>query len=207
MADVSHPTVFDAGHQHLGTVYAKALLGSTIKAGNTELVLSEIESLVGDVLRKLPDLNAMLVSPRVPLDVKTSMLDRAFGSRMTSTLLVFLKIVCRRGRFDCVPAIAYSFRRQVNELRGRVEVLVRSAEPLSADLLERTTSRLREALGREVELQLEVDPQMIGGLVIRVGDTVFDGSLANRLQRLREEMTARLTQQLRSTPDRFAVAN
>lgn len=207
MTDVSHPTVFDAVHQHLGTVYAKALLGSSIKAGNTELVLNEMESLVEDILHKLPDFKAMLGSPRVPLDVKTSMLDRAFGGQMTTTLLVFLKILCRRGRFDCVPAIAYSFRRQVNEMRGRVEVIVRSAEPLSADLLERTTNRLRQALGCEVELQLEIDPQMIGGLVIRVGDTVFDGSLANRLQRLREEMTARLTQQLRSTPDRFAVAN
>jgi F-type H+-transporting ATPase subunit delta len=207
MTDVTHPTVFDAGHQHLGTVYAKALLGSCQKAGTTDLVLSEIESLVSDVLSKLPDLQAMLSSPRIPLDVKVAMLDRAFGQRMSVTLLVFLKILCRRGRFDCIPAIAYAFRRQVNELQGRVEVLVKSAEPLSVEMLERTANRLRQVLDSDVELKVEVDPELIGGLVIRIGDTIYDGSLANRLERLREEMTSRLTQRLRSAPDRFAVAN
>lgn len=207
MTEAKHPTVFDAGHQHLGMVYAKALLGSTQKAGNTDLVLSEIESMLDDVLSKLPDFQAMLSSPRIPLDVKTAMLDRAFGQQMSATLLVFLKILCRRGRFDCVPAIAHSLRQQVNELQGRVEVLVKSAEPLSAEMLERTANRLRQVLGSDVELKIELDPELIGGLVIRVGDTVYDGSLANRLERLREEMTSRLTQRLRSTPDRFAVAN
>ncbi len=206
MAKARPTTVFDTGLQHLGTVYAKALLGAGEKAGDTERVLDELRSLVEDVLDRLPELEAALVAPKVPLESKLRMLDQAFQRSMTPTLLNFLKVLARRGRFACIRAVQQAARRLYNELRGRVEVQVRSAQPLTAAQQKLTANQLRQSLGREVDMQWDLDPQLIGGLVIRVGDTVYDGSVANRLQRLRDTMVAKTTQQIRDELERFALA-
>lgn len=205
MAETKHDTVFDTGQQYLGSVYAKALLSASEKAGDTEAVLEGLQSLVDDVLEQAPGLETTLVSPRVPLEAKERMLEAAFGGKTASTLLTFMKVLCRRGRFDCLRAILRSSRERYNELRDRVEVQVTSADPLSAGDLEATTNQLRVALGRDVDVQVKIVPDLIGGLVIRVGDTVYDGSLANRLKQLRNDMVAKSTQQIRGELDRFAT--
>ena len=206
MAETRQDTVFDTTQQHLGSVYAKALLGAAENAGNTEAVLEELESLVADVMAQVPSLEGILTSPRIPLEEKESILDRAFQGKLSNVLLVFLKVVARRGRFDCLRAIAQAAREQFNELRGRVQVQVRSAEALDGAAQELVASQLRSALGRDVDLRLDVDPDLIAGLVIRVGDTVYDGSVANRLQRLRRSLFVSATEKIRGELDRFAVA-
>ena len=205
MADIKHDTVFDTGQQYLGSIYAKALLAASENAGETEAVLEGLQSLVDDVLNQAPGLESTLVSPRVPQDAKENMLQSAFAGRMAPTLLTFLKVLCRRGRFNCLRAILLAARKQYNELRNRVEVQVSTADPLSSSDLDATTNQLRLALGRDVDVLVKVVPDLIGGLVIRVGDTVYDGSLANRLKKLRNDMVAQSTQQIRGELDRFAA--
>jgi F-type H+-transporting ATPase subunit delta len=207
MEEARQFTVLDPNLQYLGTVYAKALLGATEKAGNTEGVLDEFAALVTDVLDQLPHLDAMLASPRVAFEAKEQLLDRAFGGKLSPQLLNFLKVVVRRGRFDAVRAVQRAAHKLHNELRGRVEVRLTTAEPLDRATSDMITSKLTGSLGREIDLKIRVDPQIIGGAVIRVGDTVYDGSIANQLNQLRSELVARATQSLRRQTDRFAVAN
>jgi len=206
MAESDHKTVFDTGLQHLGGVYAKALLGATENAGNTETVVSELDSVVDDVLPAIPHLEATLASPRVPLEAKTSLLDRAFGGKMSSQLLNLLKVLCRRGRFACVYAIRQAVRQQYNTLRGRVEVVVKSAHVMEDDAIAAVRTQLEASLGCEVDLQLSIDPELIGGLVLKIGDTVYDGSVVNRLSMLRTSLRAKTSQQMRDELDRFALA-
>lgn len=204
MVEIRHPTVLDTGQEHLARVYATALLGITEKAGNSEAVLDQFDALLRDVLDRLPALEAVLCSPRVPYERKERMLERAFRGAMSLQLLQFLKVVTRRGRFDCLRAIREAAGRRLNELRGRVEVTLRAAEPLDQTALALAASRLRAVLGRDVELQVKIDPELLGGLVIRVGDTVFDGSVANQLLRLRDELVSKTRQKIRLELDRFA---
>lgn len=206
MADEQQQTVFDTGQQYLGGVYAKALLGASENAGVTDAVLEELEAVVADVLNQLPNVEQTLSSPRVPLEAKEQMLEQAFGGKMTVELLRFLKVVARRGRFDCLRAIAKAAREQFNEMRGRVAVQVRAAEPLDQAAYDQVSSQLQASLGKEVDLQVDVDPDLIGGLVFRIGDTVYDGSVANRLARLRGDVLSRASQQMRGNVDRFALA-
>src|SRR6185503_14304012 len=124
MAEVEQRSIHDTGLQYLGTVYAKALIGATEKAGKTEAVLEELDSLVTDVLSALPRLDATLCSPRVPFESKERILDQAFRGKMSVQLLHFLKVLARRGRFHCVRAVRQAARKILNDLRGRVEVLV-----------------------------------------------------------------------------------
>jgi F-type H+-transporting ATPase subunit delta len=204
MDEIRHETVFDTDQQHLGTVYAKALLGATEKAGNSETVMAELNSLVQDVLDELPQLDAILDSPRVPFERKEEILERALASRVSPQVLRFLKLLVRRGRFACLRAIRQAARKLFSELQGRVAVQVRAASPLDDATLELVGARLKAALGRDIDLQLKVDPDLVAGLVVRVGDTVYDGSLANQLSRLRDEMITKTSQRIRVEVERFA---
>jgi F-type H+-transporting ATPase subunit delta len=199
------PTTFDTGRQHLGAVYAKALLGATQAAGNTQEVLDQLDSLVADVLDRLPRFEAVLASPRVPAAEKVAMLDRAFARRMHSLLLNFLKVVAQHGRLDCLRDVSRAAHEMWNELRGRVSVEFRSAQPLGRTDLDLVTNRLRTALKSELDVSQRVDPDMIGGLVVRIEDTLYDGSVRNRLSRLRGELLQEAKRAIRQSADRFAV--
>ncbi len=201
---VRQSTVFDSGQAHVGAVYAKALLGAAVKAGEAAAVVEELDSFVADVLDRLPSLEATLASPRVPAEAKLALLDKSLAGRMSGTLLTFLKVVCRHGRFDCTRAILRAARRQLNELEGRVDVQVRTPTPLSAELRGLVTRRLESLLGKQVNLFVQDDESLIGGMVVRVGDMVYDASVANELRRLRESAVDLVAHAARASLDRFA---
>jgi len=195
---------FDAGKQHLGKVYAKAILGAAGK--DAPRVLEELESLVNDVLKKLPQMQAVLSSPRVDVEAKEAMLDKAFGKSMSRLLLRSLKVIARHDRLDCLFAIAKAARQMFNEEMGRVEVVVRTASPLDAALQKSIVASLQAKLGREIDLRSEVRPEMLGGLVVKVGDKVFDGSVASRLERMRVDAIEEAATVMRSSLARFESA-
>jgi len=203
---IKHPTVLDSEQQHLGDVYAKALLGASEKAGNTDQVLEEFDSFIDDVLDKLPRLDATLASPRTPLEAKLAMLDKAIGGKVSVTLLNFLKVVCKHRRFDVVRAMRQAAHELYNELTGHVDVRIRTAAPLSDQLCERVAGRLETVLGKKVNLAAETDDDVIGGIVVRVGDTVYDGSVAGRLDRLRDEAVQKTSRAVLESLERFEVA-
>jgi F-type H+-transporting ATPase subunit delta len=202
MADASeNSNSFDAGKQHLGKVYAKAILGAA--GANAGQILEELESLTQDVLKKLPQLQAVLASPRIDATAKEGMLDKAFGKKMSPVLLQSLKVMARHGRLDCLQAVAKAARQIYNEQSGRVEVVVRTAHPLDATLQKNIVASLAAKLGKEVDLRTEVQPEMLGGLVVKVGDTLFDGSLASRLERMRVDAIEETASKMRSSLARF----
>jgi F-type H+-transporting ATPase subunit delta len=207
MTEAREKAVFDTGQQYLGAVYAKALLGAAEKAGNAESVLDQLNSFVDDVLAKVPNLESTLASPRIAVEAKAAMLDKSLGGKVSVELLNFLKVVARHGRFDCLRAIRQAARQQLNKLRGRVEVFLSAARPLSQESIELIVNRLKTLLGKEVELQVDVDDDLIGGVKLRIGDTVYDASVANRLVRLKSELLSKTGQQLRDNLDRFALAD
>ena len=125
---------------------------------------------------------------------------------MSDALLTFLKVVGRHGRLDCIRQIRWAARGELNRIRDRVPVQVTTAEPLNNELRQRIIDQLQHKLGRQVDLQCRVDAEILGGLVVRVGDTVFDASVANRLARLKEETINKTSLTFRESIDRFAVS-
>lgn len=196
----------DAGRQRLGTVYAKALLGAAEKAGQADQVVEELEAIIADVLNKLPQLDEALKTPRLTHEERLPILDKAFGGRVSNTTLTFLKVTSKHGRLDCLRAIARSARKLLDTLRGRVEVIVETAYPLNNSLRDRIVGRLTELLGRQVNLSTAVNADLLGGLVVRVGDTVYDASLAARLKKMQEVTLDHTKQAIRESIDRFAVS-
>jgi F-type H+-transporting ATPase subunit delta len=203
---VRQTTVFDSQLEHIGKVYGRALVGATEAAGVTEAVLAEYDAFLHDVLDRLPKLDAVLASPRVPADAKTGMLDKAFGGTMSHVLLNFLKVVCQHERFEAIRVISRAAHRLHHELSGCVDVLIRTAAPLDEAVRGQVHTRLEQQLGQRVNLAATVDPQLIGGLVVRVGDTVYDASVSNRLERMRIEALERASQSIKQSAARFETA-
>jgi len=199
----------DVNKQELGAIYAKALLAVAERAGGStaESVVAELEDFVTDVLDAKPDFELLLASPRVSADAKSDILDRALGGKMSSELLTFLQVVAGKGRLDCVREMAKEAHRQLNVLRNRAQVHAETAIPLDEGQFNRLRDRIVTALGREVDLTTSVDPDMIGGIVVRIGDTVYDGSLANRLGRMRQHAIDQAYAQMQSHTERFAAEN
>lgn len=208
MTSSAHPSAQEVNidKQRLGAVYAKALLGAAEPHHQSELVVEELDALVDEVLRISPDLEVTLASPRISVADKSALLDRIFGGRLSEQTLTFLKVVGQHGRLDCIRQIRRAAREELTRLRNRVMVQVTTAEVITDDLKQRIRDHLQARLGREVELQCQTDASIIGGLVVRVGDTVYDGSVANQLARLKDETINKTYLQLRESIDRFAVS-
>ena len=186
MAETSHnnqPT--DIGQQQLGVIYAKALLATAGR--DAPALLDEFDSLIHDCLNQIPDLDQVLSSLRVPDNDKIRILDSAFANRMSDRLLTFLKVVARHGRLDCLRAILSEARHQYNRDCGMVEIRVTTSTSINSDLQQQIISQLRNLLQSEVVVDFTADQKIIGGLQVRVGDKIFDGSVANRLKQFRQD--------------------
>lgn len=197
----------DTDQQHIAGVYAKSLIAATEKTGNTEEILEQLDSFVVDVLESIPQLDAALQSPRIAPQEKHRLIDEALSGRGDSTLIRFLKVLANHQRLDCLRAINRQARVQFNQLRGRVEAAVTVADDLTPELEAAIQDKLKAMLGKEVILTVSRDPRIIGGMIVKVGDTVYDSSVANQLAQVRQAALSQTVQQVRDSLDSFVVDN
>lgn len=210
MADIEAPkqqTVLDSEQKPVGEVYAASLLAAAQQTGYTETILEEFQSFIVDVLQPLPALDKMLSSPRVSHQDKVAMLDKMLQGKASSLFLNFLKVVSQHGRMDCLKVIQTSLKEQYLQDQGNVEVQVTTATALTEDAVTVMQNTLNKAFTATVELNLAVDPSLVGGTVIRVGDTVYDGSVANRLNRINKTTRENTIREIRLTTERFVDAS
>jgi F-type H+-transporting ATPase subunit delta len=199
----AHATVLDTSAMQVAGVYAKALLGAGESAGQTGALVTELDSLVVDVLDPLPKLDQVLASRMVAHEDKVRILDTALGGRASALMLNFLKVLSAHGRLNIVRAIRQAVREQFDQMQGRVRVKVRTATPLDDALAARIAHTVRTALGGEPILERETDPSLIGGVVLRIGDKVYDASVSTQLEQMRTQMINRSIHEIQSRRDRF----
>lgn len=190
-------TVFDDESMHVGQVYAKALLAASEAAGNVDAMVAQFESFVHDVLDKQPILESALANPKLGSDEKIQVLDKAFAGKMDGTLLRFLKVLATRRRFGAIRSVFQSVSNLRDEAIGRLRILVTTAQPLDVKALEVLKTQLSGIFKKEVILNTKVDATVLGGLLIRVGDVVYDGSVDGQLKQLRAATIAKTEQTIR----------
>ena len=131
-----------------------------------------------------------LANPSIPLETRLATAEKTFGSLVGRKTLNLVGLMLRRGRIQELPKLAAEFRRLDNERKGITQATATSASPLTKDELAALTRRLEEYTGGRVELDVQVDPSLLGGLVVRVGDRLIDGSVRSRLERLRNQLVS-----------------
>jgi F-type H+-transporting ATPase subunit delta len=203
MSSDTDQTIFDIESQHVANVYAKALVGAGEKSGATEQCLEELDAVVDEVLSKFPAFEETLVSRLVSDDDKVKILDRVFAGKTSTLMLDFLKVVAGHGRLDCLRAIRRAAHLQVDELRGRREVEVRYATAVDQSVTDEIATKIREQLGIDPKIKVATDPALLGGVVITIGDTVCDGSLATRLQSMRSSIVKETVHRIQTGRERF----
>jgi F-type H+-transporting ATPase subunit delta len=181
-------------------------LGATENAANADSLVEELGSVVHDVLDRFPKLEQALNTSLVSEEQKEEMLNRIFGGKASKEVLNFLKVLARHGRLGIVRQASRIVNKLHAERRGMTDVEVRVAVPLDDAIRGEIQNQLRTTLGREPVLTVKVDPTLIAGIVIRVGDRVYDGSVQSQLERARARMIDRATEQIDTRPERFLVA-
>jgi len=195
----------DVTSQQLAKIYASALLTNALQRNEVDNVLEELTSLIDDVFQADPIVEEMFAAPIVPTEVKEAAIQRLCEGRASELISNFLQVLNQHGRLELVRLIAKEMRKLIDERARRIRVLVRTALPLPEDQQQRLAQYIHEALNLEPVLDLQVDPELLGGLVVRVLDWQFDGSVRTRLFDLRNQIIERSSHEIQSGRNRFCA--
>jgi len=198
-----HDTVMDVTEEQIARVYAQAFLGVAIKAANMDGLIEEVTSLVTDVLDKFPRLEETLRTELISHEHKQGIFDRVFGQRASKQVLSFLKVLAIHTRLGLLRPIARILNKLYAEHRGLTDVDVRVARELDDTLRQAIHNHLKATLGTEPVLHVTVDPSLLAGMTIRVGDRVYDGSVQTQLNLARKAMIERAVDMIETQPERF----
>lgn len=183
--------------------YAAALLGA---AGGDEAVaaaLDDLDAFRAEILAAHPRFAALLEAPRVPAAEKDRMLAALLEGKVADVVLRFLRVLNRHGRLGLAAAVAEEARRQWDRRRGLVAVKVRVAAPLDEAQAEALRKKLAGLVSGTPVLQVDTDPDLIAGLVVQIGDEVYDASARNRLEQIRQRLIEGKTHEISKRRDQF----
>ncbi|HET8648957.1 MAG TPA: ATP synthase F1 subunit delta [Gemmatimonadales bacterium] len=167
--------------------YAEALFTLGEQSGQTELYADLMDAVAGAV-ETSPDIQAMLMSPRVPKAEKSRLLSAALEESAPREFVLFLQAVVKRGRQQLFGEIAREYLGLLDIKLNRVRAGVTVAREPNQAMRDAIAAALNEALGKEVLPSYHVDPAILGGAIVRVGERIYDGSVRRRMTRLRREL-------------------
>ncbi len=170
--------------------YAEALLALARKAGDLQAWGRMIDD-VANAMERDDRLRNFLEAPQIAAEQKNAVLAKAFEDRAPRLFLRYLQRLVKNRRQMLIPEIANEYRDLVDEVEGRVHAQVTLAKPIDDEQRAAIARQLTQKLGRTVVPQVRVNPNILGGIIVRVGDRVMDGSVRRRLSLLRGRMLAK----------------
>lgn len=193
----------DPSTKAIAQMYAQAFVDAA-KAGGVEDALEEFESLVTDVLEQQPEFASILCAPHGNRDAKLALIERVVAPFGTPIFVNFLRVLARKDRLDLLPLILEESKIRHEHLQGKQRVQVTSAVELSPERAEELRRKLAESLPFDPIVEAKVDTTLVGGIVVRVGDTIYDSSVKTRMKQLRERLRQRSLHEIQSGRDRFS---
>lgn len=167
--------------------YAKAILETAVSTGKANQVNDDMKSIITAV-NSSADLKDFLASPIITSEVKMNVLSEVFGSVQADTKSLF-RLLQENKRFEILEAIATQFNVQFDEMNGVEVAKVTTAFPITADLEAKILAKATSISTKKITIQNTVDPSIIGGFILRIGDKQYNASVSNRLQELKREFS------------------
>lgn len=177
----------------IARIYAESLIALAAREGKELEVGDELIGFVRDVVGKNPTVSAFLTSPAVTRRSREPVLNSALKDNVSPLVARFLGVLNQNNRLDLIRSISAVYQDLVDQRAGRVRVSVRSAVPLTDEQQEELRQTLASTTHKETVLELRTDPDLLGGMIVQVGDKVYDSSVRSRLEALRHQLTARAT--------------
>lgn len=192
-----HATVMDDTAEVGARKYAEALVNVAAQSGQVDLVLDDLDEIVEHVVKAHPELRDIFGSPTLAQSDRDRLLVRLFEGKTQPIVLNFLRLLNRNHRLGLVSAIARQAREYWDRRLNRKVVQVRSAVPLDEAQKARLAGELNALIGAEPILRVELDPALLGGLLVQIGDQVYDYSVRAQLERMRRQLVQDRLQQIR----------
>ncbi len=192
----------DPGTQAIANVYATSFMNAAgAQAGDR---LEEFTSFVNDVLNANPEFRTILISGVANQDEQVQIIDRVVGPHGSEFFANYLKVLVKHERLGLLPQILEATQLEFEKRNGQQRVQVVSVTPLDDAALGRVREKIASAFSFDPIIENVTDPKLLGGLVIRVNNKVYDGSLRSRLNQLAKRMQQGSLHEIQSGRDRFS---
>lgn len=170
----------------IGYRYAKSVFGLAQEKNMLDEVQGDMK-LISDVIAENPELGNLLQSPIVSSGKKESILTQVFKKNLKGQLSpLLIEMLVRKGREMFLPNVARAFLKLYDDHKGIVRGVLTGATTMGADQVDRIKRELTKKTGHQYEITTEVDPALIGGFTLKIGDTLFDGSVAGSLRKVKQ---------------------
>lgn len=168
--------------------YAKSLIDLCKKQGIMEPVIEDTKAFLE--LTRNREFELFLKSPIIESDKKLKVFEKLLGSKVNIELLGFFKMVIRKGRENILPEIMNVVLDQYNLMKGVTKIFITSASELSQKELERISAKLKESklATDKLEFVRKIDPTLIGGFVLEIGDKLYDASIAGKIKKVKKQL-------------------
>jgi F-type H+-transporting ATPase subunit delta len=168
--------------------YATALFDIATEENKMQQYELEVQTIV-KALGDEPDFTGILQNQKITLDEKLKVIEKVFASQVSASIVGLMALVVKKGRQQFLIQILQTFLELVKKQKGILKASVTSAVELKAEQIEKIKSQLENGTKSQVEMETVVDPSIIAGLVIRVGDKVVDASVQGKMQALKKQLT------------------
>ncbi|HOD83221.1 MAG: ATP synthase subunit delta, sodium ion specific [Planctomycetes bacterium ADurb.Bin126] len=189
----SREHVMDPSRLSLADVYVEGLI-SQLDADEIDQLDRELDELE-TLLEHIEGFEELVAVSLISARERRELVERVFQGRCSLTLLALLRILARHNRLVLLRTICRRFHKFHERTHGRVDVFVTSPVEMSPPEQEALARKLGQSLQLDPVLTVKVDPALLGGLIVRVGDRLFDASLATQLRRLRRRIASRVSDQ------------
>jgi F-type H+-transporting ATPase subunit delta len=170
--------------------YAQALVNQALLAGGLETISKELGG-VAQAIDGSPQLSAFLGNPLITRERKKSVIGEVFAKEAGASTMGFLNLLVDKRRIDLFSSVKSQFDEMVRAHNGIVFATATSAVALTPAQAASLEKALEARTGKDIELTTAVDPSLMGGILVRIGDTVLDGTVKGKLERLREQLQTR----------------
>jgi F-type H+-transporting ATPase subunit delta len=204
--DTSAAVQLDIAAERVAKVYAQAIVEAADRKNCRRDVIAELGAIVREVLPKAPKARDLFASPKVAVEEKAAIIDRIARGRMLPTTTHALHVLARHGRLGILAEIVAAAERLADELEGRRQATFTTAVPVDPAEQARIVAEVEKSLAATLSPTFVVDPAIVGGLVVRIQDTVYDQSVATSLERLGRSLKQRSIHEIQYRRDRLGTA-
>jgi F-type H+-transporting ATPase subunit delta len=194
----NHKPMISVEDMQIGRVYADAAYAAARANGRETELADELDAVVAELLDKNPRLETFFLVASIGREQRQQLLDSAFKDRVGEATYRLLATLNHHDRLGVLRAVAAQLRKLVGDAAGVVKATVTTASPLSDDQVRRLERVLQTGLKAKPQIEFRVDPAVLGGMRVAVGETVYDDTVQSNLGRLREGILTRSFHEIQS---------
>ncbi len=193
----------DIGAARLAKVYAQAIVDAADRHQCQAEVLEEFTQIVEDVLPRVDNIASVFESPRISTSDKSSLVRNTFSEKVLPITLNALLVLADHGRLGLLPELVVALRRELDRQAGKREAVLTTAHPITPDEQTAILKSVEGSLGESLTAHFSVNPDLLGGLVVRIEDTVYDHSVSTSLVSLADRLKQRSINEIQHRRDRL----